>query len=129
MTRECARCGASFAARTNARFCATCRPVAYREHKAAYQRARRAQGISTGRDYALLRNYGVTEEWYHEQIAANEQKCPICMTWPEQWHVDHDHETGKVRGVICNRCNWMLGHSGDSPDVLRSAAAYLEARR
>nr|WP_079404456.1 endonuclease VII domain-containing protein [Streptomyces sp. 3211] len=41
-------------------------------------------------------------------------------------HVDHDHQTGKVRGVLCFSCNAALGQFKDRPDVMRRAAAYVE---
>ncbi|MEU8956887.1 endonuclease VII domain-containing protein [Streptomyces sp. NPDC048518] len=41
-------------------------------------------------------------------------------------HVDHCHETGKVRGVLCFNCNSAIGKLGDDPDTVRRAAAYLE---
>ncbi|GAU66220.1 endonuclease [Streptomyces sp. NBRC 110611] len=51
--------------------------------------------------------------------------CVICLD-AEPVHVDHDHETGKVRGVLCFSCNAALGQFKDRPDVLRRAAKYLE---
>lgn len=41
-------------------------------------------------------------------------------------HVDHCHETGRVRGVLCFNCNSAIGKLGDDPDTLRRATAYLE---
>jgi hypothetical protein len=41
-------------------------------------------------------------------------------------NVDHNHETGQIRGLLCSRCNTGLGLLGDNPDLLRRAAAYLE---
>ena len=42
------------------------------------------------------------------------------------WHIDHDHGTGEVRGILCSACNTTLGLMGDSPERLRAAADYLE---
>lgn len=41
-------------------------------------------------------------------------------------HVDHDHNTGHIRGILCQACNVTLGKMNDSPELLRAAAAYLE---
>ena len=42
-------------------------------------------------------------------------------------NIDHCHATGRVRGIICNKCNLLLGHADDSPEVLRMCAVYLES--
>ena len=54
--------------------------------------------------------------------------CAICgRKQPEKWlAVDHDHETGVIRGLLCSRCNSGLGQFKDNPDRLRLAADYLE---
>lgn len=44
-----------------------------------------------------------------------------------EFHVDHDHETGKVRGVLCHSCNAGIGLLGDSVPILREAIRYLES--
>ncbi|WP_335755288.1 endonuclease VII domain-containing protein [Streptomyces niveus] len=51
--------------------------------------------------------------------------CVICLSAPAA-HVDHCHETGRVRGVLCFNCNSAIGKLGDDPDTLRRATAYLE---
>jgi hypothetical protein len=53
--------------------------------------------------------------------------CAICGR-PNPEHVDHDHETGAVRGILCFNCNGGLGQFRDSIDALLSAASYLDAR-
>jgi hypothetical protein len=63
--------------------------------------------------------------------------CAICGTTENPggrsragvFHIDHDHETGRVRGLLCSRCNTALGYMDDDPTKLRDAADYLERWR
>ncbi|MGZ9930008.1 endonuclease VII domain-containing protein [Streptomyces sp. NC-S4] len=73
----------------------------------------------------FVRKYGITEAERDEMIAAQGGVCVICRIAPAE-HVDHDHQTGKVRGVLCFSCNAALGQFKDRPDVMRRAAAYVE---
>ena len=83
----------------------------------------------------LLRSqYGMTLEAFREMEAVQGGVCAICGQPPtgrrgKRLFVDHDHETKKVRGLLCLRCNLVLGHAKDSTDVLNKAVAYLEADR
>lgn len=57
-------------------------------------------------------------------------RCGICGKEPRSGFViDHDHKTGRVRGLLCQRCNSGLGSLGDSIEGLKAAIAYLERRR
>lgn len=83
-------------------------------------------------DTHLRSNYGVSPERYQEMLAAAHGQCRICKSaepggGKRNFAVDHCHETGVVRGLLCNRCNRALGMFGDSADTLRAAAAYLES--
>ena len=77
----------------------------------------------------LKLRYGLTyEEW--EQIRGKENfSCMICgITEAELGKVldvDHCHETGKARGVLCNSCNVVLGRAKDNPKILQAAVDYL----
>ncbi|MFF5783072.1 endonuclease VII domain-containing protein [Streptomyces virginiae] len=73
----------------------------------------------------LKRSYGMTEADRDEMITAQGGVCVICQEGLAE-HVDHDHQTGKVRGVLCFSCNAALGQFKDRPDVMRRAAAYVE---
>ncbi len=55
--------------------------------------------------------------------------CATCLKpLNVNYHVDHNHETGQVRGLLCKLCNWALGHAQDNPDTLRRMADYLTTR-
>jgi len=76
--------------------------------------------------------YGVSPEQYAAMLEAQGGQCAICDSdqWPGKGnspHVDHEHATGKVRGLLCTNCNNGLGNFGDDPARLRAAADYLEA--
>ncbi len=74
---------------------------------------------------SLLTNYGITIEQYDSMYIEQEGKCKICHQEFITLHVDHSHETGKVRGLLCGPCNMGLGIFKDSTDRLRSAIEYL----
>ena len=74
---------------------------------------------------AKLRAYGLTEDELDALMDRAEGCCEICLQEAEL-HVDHDHATGAVRGLLCTNCNNGLGRFRDKPDLLRSAADYLE---
>ncbi len=78
-----------------------------------------------GRAGHLKRTYGITEAERDRMIAAQGGVRVICREGPAE-HVDHDHRTGKVRGVLCFSGNAALGQFKDRPDVIRRAAAYVE---
>lgn len=52
--------------------------------------------------------------------------CAICKS-KSKLNIDHDHITGKVRGLLCTGCNIVLGYAKDSSEILNSAASYLSA--
>jgi hypothetical protein len=78
----------------------------------------------------LKRFYNITLETYNEMFVNQEGKCLICGTHQNELKralsVDHDHITGKVRGLLCNKCNFILGHSRENIDILKSVIKYLE---
>jgi hypothetical protein len=81
----------------------------------------------TSRHCHLKRRYGIGADEFDEQVRLQGGICLICGR-PDPEHVDHDHETGAVRGILCFNCNGGLGQFRDSVDALRAAAAYLDAR-
>ena len=83
-----------------------------------------------------LKRYGLTPEAYDLIAAFNDNKCRICGkpevarnrigTGIKSLAVDHDHETGQVRGLLCTNCNTALGLFKDDVNSLKKAVAYLE---
>lgn len=101
--------------------------------RAARRKAAREHNRSDGHREKLLRRlYGIGLNEYAAMLQSQGQRCAICpATEPggnsTSWHVDHDHATGRVRGLLCVRCNLGLGYFQDDPDRLVRASAYLRA--
>lgn len=71
--------------------------------------------------------YGLTEDDYKQLLVIQVHKCAICRS-PDKLHVDHCHRTGKVRGLLCFRCNSTLGKVEESKELLNSLINYLEVK-
>ncbi len=84
--------------------------------------------VGGSRTYHLTRRYGISAEEFDVMFAGQSGLCAVCMSAPAE-HVDHDHETGRVRQLLCFNCNGGLGQFKDDPTVLRAAATYVERHR
>ncbi len=76
----------------------------------------------------ILKGYGLTPEQYHALAEAQDHRCAICGTTEpggRSWTVDHDHQTGKVRGLLCRKCNTGLGLLGDNVKRIEAVMRYL----
>lgn len=77
-----------------------------------------------------LKNQGLTSEQYIEMLDSQGHRCGICQS--PDWggkagvpNIDHDHATGRVRGLLCNPCNLGIGLLGDSPSTIAAAAVWV----
>jgi hypothetical protein len=87
----------------------------------------RAWDREKSRRYTLAK-YGLTETDYEQIVETQSGKCRICRCVPaDRLVVDHCHDTGIVRGLLCRTCNSAIGQLSDSPLLLRTAADYLES--
>jgi hypothetical protein len=103
-----------------------------------YQSTHRCKACALGpraaqmaRSRKLRRLYGITPDQYDVMLLRQEGKCAICRRMPKtkrRLHVDHDHKTGRVRGLLCVWCNYrLLGRGLERPDMHEAAAAYLRS--
>jgi hypothetical protein len=80
-------------------------------------------------DARLKKTYGISMEQYQVLLVKQGGKCGICKR-PERLgqalSVDHDHKTGRVRGLLCRKCNRSLGGFDDDPVRLEAALRYLQ---
>lgn len=105
-----------------------------KKNKVKLRLARRAVALANP-DRELgwkLKKYGITVEDYRSMLASQSGVCAICGGPPtgnhsqnRPYHVDHDHLTGKVRGLLCTNCNILIGQAKESPERLEKAIAYL----
>lgn len=92
----------------------------------------RSSNIKAGKRYRIKKLYGLTDEQTAFMLNEQNNKCAICGSEFSSSHdvmIDHCHDTGIVRGLLCINCNWMLGNSRDNPDILLKAAKYLTEKR
>jgi len=72
-----------------------------------------------------LSKYNLTEMDYVAMVERQSNLCAICGAYMKSTNIDHDHKTGRVRGLLCYKCNVGLGFFSDNPEFLENAAAYL----
>ena len=118
--------------------CAACGPSVEGYYKAyrsqwACRKAKREHQVSATPEAAwrrsIKRKFGLDASGYSEMLEAQAGKCAICRAGcatGNRLAVDHDHETGVVRGLLCGRCNRAIGMFEDRTDLLSSAIDYLD---
>ena len=96
---------------------------AHRQHLADYHRAHPKDALRRH----LFNGYGLTIEAFEQMVTRQDGRCAACGSLPTRARldVDHDHATGKVRGLLCNPCNLALGHVGHDLERLRQLITYL----
>ena len=141
ITKTCRRCErvlpvAEFHRDKNRRdgryaYCKPCNSLAAKAWYDTHPEQRR----DTSRRNRLKTRFGITPEQFDKMLEAQGGCCAICgsdspgfTSDQTRFHVDHDHQTGRVRGILCGHCNVALGHLRDSLELVERAAAYLRGR-
>lgn len=106
-------------------YLARCKPCLRAQSKADYRK-----NPEKYRAKLYKAKYNITLEDYDRMLSEQEGGCAICGTSDPRghgrFHVDHNHRTGEVRGLLCTDCNTGIGSMKDSPQTLRRAIKYLE---
>lgn len=117
------------AQRRRASWSAEKKATAYKKRE-EWRAKRRAAGLKTHslstseiRNQNLLAKYGITTAQWEEIFDFQDRKCAVCGTAnAAQWATDHCHLTGQIRGILCGKCNALLGLLGDN--AARAASAF-----
>lgn len=119
------------------RVCKACQYIRLKEwtgknpdYSARKHRERRLLHIERYRDYDRKKKYGLNRGEYAEMLAAQDGKCALCGTanqGPRAFDVDHCHETNRIRGLLCGKCNTGLGQFNHDVSTLELAISYLKS--
>lgn len=94
----------------------------------AFRKKHKKDEKEANRMYQKKHKYGLTVEEYNRIAEGQQNKCLICgaqFSDENRIHVDHDHNTGVVRGMLCRSCNTLLGMAKDDVNILKNAIEYL----
>ena len=95
-----------------------------------YSKKNKKKRNQYSRFWKFKKKYGLSKEGYENLLIRQKNKCAICgsllSTDSRQIHVDHDHKTGKVRGIVHQSCNLTLGFSNENIETLKSVIRYIQ---
>lgn len=130
----CKKCGSAISNGGGRRsFCSEfCQAAAKREsnlrHATSYHQRNRELCNAKRREYHLKGKFGLSVDEYNKLLLEQQGVCAICKRpcqTGRRLAVDHEHGTGRIRGLLCAQCNRGLGRFLDNPDALEQAAVYL----
>ena len=131
-TKTCPRCGEERPTDSFYSYKRACKSCLREE-----QRIFRASRPDYHHAHNLKQRYGISVDEYQTIIANQNFACAICTVEisdaveykaGRSVVVDHNHETGEVRGILCSKCNLVLGHARESTEILYRAIVYLSER-
>jgi hypothetical protein len=103
--------------------------TAHRERSTAVAKAYHIAHLKEIRDWGRKYRHGLSQVTFDALLNNQDGACAICGKTNWNGHgpnIDHDHITGKIRGILCHNCNLALGHIGDDPKIARAMGDYLE---
>lgn len=97
----------------------------------AYMKKWRKANKHRYKGYDLKRTYGITIRQYDQMLASQGDSCAICKRhkslFKRHMNVDHNHETGKIRALLCSNCNTLIGLAQENPETCIAASEYLKS--
>lgn len=107
--------------RTNCKLCEN-------ERSRKYHNENKATRSFQNKMWKIENRFGITIDKYESMLAAQDYGCKICQgnDLDRSLAIDHNHETGKVRGLLCSKCNRGLGYFQDNVELLQKAIDYLK---
>ncbi len=123
----CSKCGKEPRG-SHVSYCRSC----WNTYQSVYRKARYASDAEYRRRIKgkiRTRLYGISEEEYDELRRQQSGVCAICLTTPTRnaLCVDHNHETGAIRGLLCGNCNGAIGMLKEDPTLFANALQYLRS--
>ena len=100
-------------------------PEKYKEIQRKHYHKHKEKILERKKWYRFKKKYGLDKKQYEQMMQMQDGLCGICGD-REAEVVDHNHNTGEVRMLLCQHCNRGLGHFNDDPVLMRAAANYLE---
>lgn len=106
-------------------YCKPCNNISRME--SVRKNGQRDRSKESSRNRSIKNKYGITTDQFAEMLVSQRGRCAICggveMSGP--MNIDHCHETGRVRGLLCSKCNHLLGNARDDQEILNAAIVYL----
>lgn len=106
-------------------YCSACKVIRTKELRQKYPEKSKQYYKTSNR----RRNYNIEPEEYDSLMEKSKNLCMICGSPPKtkSLHIDHNHKTGKVRGLLCHGCNTAIGLFKENIEVIKKAIYYLES--
>lgn len=118
-------------AREGKKYCVRCSSIKLMEEFADRVKSTDGKSYSCREcksQYHTIKTYGIDKLEYAKMVLQQHGTCGICginKCYNRAWSVDHDHNTGEVRGLLCHKCNLMLGYAKDDIKILEAGIKYL----
>ena len=96
-----------------------------------WREANKEKLLSEARDKNLKNLYGISEKDWEELFDSQGRVCAICSGdkhHGRNWHTDHDHLTGQIRGILCSWCNTALGKFQEDSKIMMAAISYINQK-